>query len=108
MYSLKKVLTTLVAMVTLVYGCSEPEGGFVEPTPADNVFYADHVVVGTVTEIMPVDPILGDTYGNSTYGARVMVRCTYKGGVLGDSITIGSAGKYHRIHYMCSVFVYYM
>lgn len=88
----KEIVIFVVTIVTLVSGCSEPEGGYVEPTPADKVFYSTNVVVGTVTELIP-DPIYRDMYGNSTYGATVRVRCSYKGGVLGDSITVGGAGK---------------
>lgn len=92
--SVKMLLTFAVAIVTitLVTGCSEPEGGFVEPTPADKVYYAGHVVVGTVKKITR-DPLYGDMYQNSTYGAEVFVRCSYKGGPIRGYIIIGGAGK---------------
>lgn len=96
-----EILALLVAMVTLVSGCSEPEGGYVPPTPEDNVYYSTHVVVGTVLEILSPDPMFGDMYGNSTYGALVKVRCSYKGGALGDTITIGGAGK--KVLFFCVV-----
>lgn len=85
-------LVYLLGLLAVAYGCSIPEGGYKEPTPADNVYYAKHVVVGEVTEILRPDPMFNDMYGNSTYGAMVTVQCTYKGGPLSGRITIGGAG----------------
>lgn len=76
---------------TTVHGCSPPEGGFVEPTPAEIVHYASHVAVGEVTDILNPDPLYSDMFG-STYGAMVTVQCTYKGTPLPGRITIGGAG----------------
>ncbi|XP_053378023.1 uncharacterized protein LOC123528829 isoform X1 [Mercenaria mercenaria] len=82
----------LFGVLAVANGCSEPEGGYKEPTPASNVFFSKHVVVGEVTEIIRPDPLFGDTFDNSTYGASVTVQCTYKGGPLPGSIQIGGAG----------------
>ncbi|XP_045164373.2 uncharacterized protein LOC123528603 [Mercenaria mercenaria] len=92
MKNLMEFKVYLFSVLTVAYGCSEPEGGYKEPTPADNVFYSKHVVVGEVTELLQPDPIFEDMYGNSTYGAMVTVRCTYKGGPLPGRIQIGGAG----------------
>lgn len=85
------MITYILGALTVVYGCSEPEGGYQEPTPADNVYYSKHVAVGEVTDLVHPDPMFGDMYG-STYGAMVNVQCTYKGGPLPARIQIGGAG----------------
>ena len=79
-------------LVTFIIGCS-PEG-WVEPTLESKSHYATVIVIGKVTEIYPQDPanMVGETYG-----ANVQVQCTYKGGILGDTIKIGGAGKF-RLH----------
>lgn len=90
-----KLVAYLFGVLSVVYGCSEPEGGYVDPTPAENVYRSKHVVVGEVTEIIRPDPMFADMYGNVTYGAMVTVQCTYKGGPLSGRITIGGAGMYN-------------
>ena len=59
------------------------------------VHFADIVVVGKVTEIIP-DPAYS-TYEETTYCAKVDVRCSYKGALfprkLPKTITIGEAGE---------------
>ena len=61
----------------------------------DLVHFADSVVVGKVTEIIP-DPSLA-SYEVPTYGATIDVRCSYKGGLghrsIPETITIGEAGE---------------
>jgi len=82
----------LSVLVALARGCSEPEGGYVDPTPEQIVHYAPIVAVGRVTEIITPDPMFGDMYGSAVYGARVTVHCTYKGDGVPGNITIGGAG----------------
>ncbi|KAL3851834.1 hypothetical protein ACJMK2_015538 [Sinanodonta woodiana] len=72
-----------------VRGCSPPVGGYVEPTAAQLVSYADYVVIGRVTKILTPDPVM--TY-NTTYGAQVQITCQYKGGTISKDITIIGAG----------------
>lgn len=80
-------ITFLGTFIHFIYGCS-PEG-WVEPTLESKAHYAKLIVIGKVTKIYPQDPanMVGETYGASVY-----VQCTYKGGILGDSIKIGGAG----------------
>ena len=86
------IFTSLLC--TLVFGCSIPVGGFVDPGIEGRVYYSTIVAVGTVTEIT-VDPSFWGAYDESTtYGARVVIWCSYKGGVLPRTIQIGEAGMY--------------
>lgn len=92
MKSLEYIIFFFLNLVCMISGCSPPEGGFKEPTPAEIVHYAEHVVVGEVTEILRPDPRYGDMYKDSVYGAMVTVQCTYKGSPLPGRIKIGGAG----------------
>ena len=85
---------TLIAslLFSLVFGCSIPEGGFVDPGMEGRVYYSTIVAVGTVTELTE-DPSPWTGYAQlSTYGAKLVIWCTYKGGVLPRTILIGEAG----------------
>ena len=81
-------VTVLIMVIHIVLGCS-PEA-WVEPTLKSKARYAEIIAIGTVKRIIQPDPadILGQTYG-----AKVMVQCSYKGGHLPGMITIGGAGK---------------
>lgn len=92
MTGLTKSITFLFATLSLAYGCSVPAGGYKEPTPAENVHFANYVVVGEVTDLIRPDPMFKSIY-DSTYGAMVNVHCTYKGVPLPARIQIGGAGK---------------
>ena len=83
------------SLFRLASGCSIPEGGFVEAGMAGKVFYADIVAVGTVTEIID-DPSPWSYPGGSTYGAAVVIWCTYKA-LLPRTIIIGQAGMCQSI-----------
>lgn len=72
-----------------VRGCSPPDGGFVEPTEAEIVFYAEYVVIGKVTKIITPDPVL--VY-DTTYGAQLQISCQYKGANIARNITVIGAG----------------
>lgn len=86
------LVALLVSFLGLVFGCSIPEGGFVEPTVEAMVHYSGIVAVGTVTEITEDPSYWGTVEGVETYGARVVIWCTYKGGPLPRTISIGEAG----------------
>ena len=81
-------ITLLAACMPFIYGCS-PEH-WVEPTLESKSHYAKIIAIGTVKSIIKQDP--ADMVGE-TYGAKVQIQCTYKGGILGDMITIAGAGK---------------
>ena len=95
--NMEKLLVSVITLgflLCLATGCSIPEGGFTDPSMEDLVHYSDIVVVGRVTEIIDDPSFWGSTsYVDTTYGAKVDVRCSYKGGVLPRIITIGEAGE---------------
>ncbi|KAL3851838.1 hypothetical protein ACJMK2_015540 [Sinanodonta woodiana] len=81
----------IFAVLGTAWGCSPPEGGYVEPTAAEIVFYADYVAIGRVTQIITPDPVYGDIH-SSIYGAELLLSCQYKGGNMPKIITVSGAG----------------
>ena len=81
-------ITFLGTLIHFIYACS-PEAR-VEPTLESKSHYAEIIAIGTVKSIIKQDP--ADMVGK-TYGAKVEIQCTYKGGVLPGMITIAGAGK---------------
>ena len=77
---------------SLVFGCSIPEGGFVDPGIEGRVYYSTIVAVGTVTEITDDPSFWGSHEYVTTYGANVVIWCSYKGGALPRTIQVGEAG----------------
>ena len=73
----------------------------------DLVHFADVVVVGTVSQIIP-DPS-PSTYEEPSYGAKIDVRCSYKGGLfprrIPGTITIGEAGETKAFCCCCCCFI---
>ena len=90
------ISTLLGSLFGLASGCSIPEGGFVDPGIEGQVYYSDIVAVGTVTEITE-DPSFFGSFGNSTYGAKVVIWCSYKGEELPRLIQIGEAGRWQSL-----------
>ena len=84
-------LTILGCYVHLTIGWCPPPNNALE----DLVHFADFVVVGTVSEIIPVPS--PSIYEESSYGAKIDVRCSYKGGLfprrIPGMITIGEVGE---------------
>ena len=83
------VVVFLCAIVPLTLGCDP--SSWVEPTFERKIHYAKIIAFGNVTEILKKDP--ADLVGE-TYGAKVYIQCTYKGGPMPGWITIGGAGSY--------------
>ena len=73
-------------------GCSIPEGGSIDLGIEELVYHSDIVAVGNVTEIIEDPSSLGYPQWRKTYGANVLILCSYKGRMLPQTITIGEAG----------------
>ena len=73
-------------------GCSIPEGGSKDLGIEELVYHSDIVAVGNVTEIIEDPSSLGYPQWRTTYGANVLILCSYKGRMLPQTITIGEAG----------------
>ena len=81
-------IIVILMLIHVIYGCS-PEA-WVEPTLKSKSRYAKIIAIGTVKRIIKPDP--ADMVGQ-TYGAKVMIQCSYKGGNLPGMITIVGAGR---------------
>jgi hypothetical protein len=76
----------VTALVAMTSACSEPLGGYVEPSVDEKVRYANVVLYGRAVATYPGDE-------STTYTVTMHVYCTLRGPRLPVSVNVSEAGK---------------